>query len=178
MLDNTNRYSIRYNKLISFYLKNQAENVFEKHHIIPKCMGGSDDQNNLVKLPPRAHFLAHYFLYKAFPNSYKLKHAFAMMIVNNPYQFREAPGKLYERARKARSEALKGSTRPEWVKEKLRKPKPDKTNYAGPKSTGHKAAIAAALKGKQKPRVQCHICGKLGSPSNISRWHNTNCKHA
>ena len=37
---------------------------YEKHHILPKSMGGSDDQSNLVKLTPRQHFIAHRLLTK------------------------------------------------------------------------------------------------------------------
>lgn len=31
----------------------------ERHHIIPKSMGGSDDESNLVDLTAREHFVAH-----------------------------------------------------------------------------------------------------------------------
>lgn len=31
----------------------------EQHHIIPRCMGGSDDKDNLVYLTPEEHFVAH-----------------------------------------------------------------------------------------------------------------------
>ncbi|ATN93192.1 MobB-like homing endonuclease [Salmonella phage Melville] len=36
----------------------------ENHHIIPRCMGGSDDKDNLVALSAREHFIAHQLLYK------------------------------------------------------------------------------------------------------------------
>lgn len=72
-----------------------------------------------------------------------------MMCVNNPYQTRPQFGKLYEIGKKARSEALK-IPRPEWVKEKLRKPKKSKLNYKKPKSESHRKSISEALKGKKK----------------------------
>ncbi len=34
------------------------------HHIIPRCMGGSDHGDNLVVLTPREHFLVHKLLWK------------------------------------------------------------------------------------------------------------------
>lgn len=37
---------------------------FEIHHIIPRCMGGSNDPSNLVKLPAREHFIVHQCLAK------------------------------------------------------------------------------------------------------------------
>src|SRR6185503_15467695 len=39
----------------------------EIHHIIPRCMGGSDDKINLVRLSSREHFLAHLLLAKIHP---------------------------------------------------------------------------------------------------------------
>ena len=43
------------------------EQYYEKHHIVPKCMGGSDDFNNIVKCRLRVHFILHFLLSKAFP---------------------------------------------------------------------------------------------------------------
>ena len=36
----------------------------ETHHIVPKCLGGSNDKENLVNLTAREHFIAHKLLYK------------------------------------------------------------------------------------------------------------------
>jgi len=36
----------------------------EKHHIVPRSMGGSDKKVNLVALTPREHYIAHHLLYK------------------------------------------------------------------------------------------------------------------
>lgn len=65
---------------------------FEMHHIKPRCMGGSDNPSNLIKLSFREHFLAHWMLYLAYPKNYKLAHAFHMMcnvIQNVPERRRE-----------------------------------------------------------------------------------------
>lgn len=45
----------------------------ELHHIIPRCIGGSDDILNLVALPAREHFVAHLLLAKI--HGGKLVHA-------------------------------------------------------------------------------------------------------
>ena len=36
----------------------------ERHHIIPRCMGGTNEKSNLVKLTAREHFLCHWLLWK------------------------------------------------------------------------------------------------------------------
>ena len=51
----------------------------EVHHIIPKCLGGSDDKTNLINLLPEEHVVAHLLLAKIHPNNNKLTFAaFAM----------------------------------------------------------------------------------------------------
>lgn len=37
---------------------------YEKHHILPRSMGGGDETENLVNLTPRQHFIAHRLLEK------------------------------------------------------------------------------------------------------------------
>jgi hypothetical protein len=39
----------------------------EKHHIVPRCMGGSDDPENIVELTPEEHYVAHQLLVKMHP---------------------------------------------------------------------------------------------------------------
>jgi hypothetical protein len=143
-------YKKRYDRLIEHYQQNLPEGFVEKHHIIPKCMGGNDDNSNIILIPTRSHFIAHYILHKSYPENKKLAHAFAMMGVCNNYQHRSS--KLYEKSKTVRSLALKGVPRPEWVKEKLRKPKSSTVNYKKPKSKEHAAAISKSLKGKKKTK--------------------------
>ena len=151
-MSTNNFYLTRYMRLVESYKAKPifVSGYYEKHHIIPKCMGGTDDPDNLVMLPSRAHFIAHALLHKAYPEHRRLAHAFAMMIVNNPRQNRVSSSRLYELAKVARSNALKGVSRHEWVKEKLRKPKSNKANYTKPKSEEHKRKIGLAHKGKSK----------------------------
>lgn len=51
---------------------------FETHHIIPKCLNGSDSDDNLVQLTYREHLIAHWLLWKAVKLD-KLFWAFSMM---------------------------------------------------------------------------------------------------
>jgi hypothetical protein len=52
-----------------------SDQYFEKHHIIPKCIGGSDDTINLVKMLPEEHLIAHLLLVKIHPNNPQLIYA-------------------------------------------------------------------------------------------------------
>lgn len=60
----------------------ESETFYEVHHIIPKCMGGSDDPSNLVKLTPEEHYVAHQLLAKQYSDNRKLLYAAAMMSVD------------------------------------------------------------------------------------------------
>lgn len=57
---------------------------YERHHIVPKCISGTDDLENLVSLTPEEHYTAHLILCKLFPNNGKLYRAVAMMTVDSP----------------------------------------------------------------------------------------------
>lgn len=53
---------------------------YEKHHIIPKCKGGTNNKNNLVLLTAREHFIVHKLLYKMFPYDDSLIFAYKTML--------------------------------------------------------------------------------------------------
>lgn len=54
-----------YRKLIINALnRTNLNEYYELHHIVPRCLGGSDDDTNLVKLTVREHFIAHQLLYR------------------------------------------------------------------------------------------------------------------
>lgn len=72
-------YKKIYNKII-LSAKNRAvpNCYFEKHHIIPKSMGGKDCDKNIVKLTAREHFIAHWLLVKIHNNK-QMTYAFFCM---------------------------------------------------------------------------------------------------
>jgi len=70
-----------YNKLISSRKEIQESTEYcETHHILPKCLGGTDDKDNLVRLTYREHYVAHWLLTKIYPKEAKIHYAFLCMI--------------------------------------------------------------------------------------------------
>lgn len=67
----------------------------ERHHIVPRCMGGSDDESNMATLTGREHFIAHHLLVKIHPHSGHLATAAFLM------GSRCKTGIKYEKLRKA-----------------------------------------------------------------------------
>lgn len=51
----------------------------ERHHIKPRCLGGTNNIDNLIILTPREHYFAHLILCKAYPRNSKLKNALSAM---------------------------------------------------------------------------------------------------
>ena len=109
-----------YKKLISNRKQNPVPEgiYFERHHIVPRCMGGSDDTDNLVNLTAREHFLAHYSLWKSASPEHKgqLAHAFNMMKASskNQEKYRYFNSRLYAAARQdmsKRMSILQGGTK-------------------------------------------------------------------
>lgn len=53
----------RYYKLVRYYRDNLYEgNDAERHHVMPKSMGGSNKHTNIVVVPARVHFVLHWLL--------------------------------------------------------------------------------------------------------------------
>ena len=71
----------------------------ERHHIIPQCMGGSDDEENLVDLLLREHIVAHKLLADIYPSCGDVQYAFWMMCNCREYDDVVTPAE-YEEARK------------------------------------------------------------------------------
>lgn len=65
-------YQRVYNQLIDRAKNRILEGYSEKHHIIPKCLGGTDDTENLVRLTAEEHYVAHQLLVKIYPDNYLL----------------------------------------------------------------------------------------------------------
>lgn len=53
----------------------------ERHHIIPRCIGGTDEKSNLIDLTAREHFIIHKLLCEIYPKNDKIFFAYRMMAV-------------------------------------------------------------------------------------------------
>lgn len=51
----------------------------ERHHIIPKCIGGTDDKDNLIDLYAQEHYEAHQLLFIENPKNYGIVTSFWQM---------------------------------------------------------------------------------------------------
>lgn len=99
-----------------------GEEYHERHHIIPKCMGGTNDETNLIDLFAKEHFIAHKLLMEENPENDSLIFAWCCMaFAKNDYERRhQLSPEEYEEARKILSETLQdklvGENNPMWGK--------------------------------------------------------------
>lgn len=125
-------YILHYNALIAKRIKNPANttNTYtEVHHIVPKCLGGTNEDSNLVCLTAKEHYMAHVLLCKIYPNNASLLYAWNMMSnMGNDicrHNVRLYQAYRYESLRKqfslACSESRKGFKHTEETKQKMSK---------------------------------------------------------
>ncbi len=77
-------YKRHYDRLIERARNRVLTGYVESHHVIPRCLGGSDDRENLVQLTAEEHFVSHQLLHKMYPHVSGL--AFALIsMTGNPH---------------------------------------------------------------------------------------------
>ena len=69
-----NKYLKHYNNLCDkARSRSTIEGYFEKHHVIPRSLGGTDDSSNIVLLSAREHYIAHKILVRITSGVFKFK---------------------------------------------------------------------------------------------------------
>lgn len=99
-----------YSNLIERCQGRSIDGYKERHHIVPKCMGGSDEKHNIVELTAREHFIAHCLLSKIYPSNLKLVKAIAIMCIGQSERklTNRMYGKIRRQLAKAQSECQSG----------------------------------------------------------------------
>lgn len=167
--------------------KDMIADYTEKHHIIPRCMGGTNDLSNLVRLTPEAHYVAHQLLVKIYPDNHKLVYAVVLMTVGNTRN-----NKMYGWLKRKNSIAVRnsklGKPRSPETKAKLSainkgkifsvetRAKMSAAKRGTVRSPETVAKMSASIKGKPQLRVICPHCNKEGGVSGMKQHHFNNCK--
>lgn len=111
-----NKYTRTYYNIINRAKTRSLDDYKEKHHIIPKCMGGDNTKNNLVELTAKEHFICHRLLVKMVPSEFKQKMIYAIWTMANKENLHQtrvrATSTVYGQLRR-----LFSKTHSEWMKE-------------------------------------------------------------
>lgn len=106
---------------IYYYIVNRAitrseiNGYTEKHHIIPRSLGGNNSKTNIVRLTGREHYICHMLLVKMTKELHQRKMKFALAMMTNSSRINKymPKAKSYEFARKLHKEALSELWTPE-----------------------------------------------------------------
>jgi predicted DNA binding protein len=114
----------------------------ERHHIIPRCMNGSNDNSNLVDLTAKEHFIVHKLLVEIYPEVNGLWNAYYMMMtVKSKGQERNyrITSEEYDRVKTKRSQILS-----------------ERFSGEGNPSKRPEVRLKQSLAGKDKPKSKEH----------------------
>ena len=106
---NQNKYTQIYESIITRAKQRSLDSYTERHHIIPRSLGGNDSADNLVDLTAREHFICHWLLTKMVHSTHdkwKMMNALGyMMWAENQNQERyKVNARLYEQLKTKHSE--------------------------------------------------------------------------
>ena len=148
---------------------------YENHHILPVCLSGNNEKNNLVLLTAREHFICHKLLTYIYKGNRKIACAFHKMSFGNHNDKYKISSKDYAYARelisltlisnetrKKLSDATKGENNAQW----------GKPGFA----TGHRHSIETKIKMSDDHKGEKNSqWGKKGELS--TNWGKTASEH-
>jgi hypothetical protein len=199
MVFKDSKYTHWYNQLVEqAKVRVLPRDVYtEKHHIIPRSLGGDNSIDNLVRLTAREHFVCHWLLTKMVTGSakYKMAYAFGAMLYrgNNNQSRYKVTGKIYENIKISRakilSEAVAGTNNPMYGKKHSanstakRKAWSSQSNQKLVKlgthpllgSESNNKRLAEGTHPSQH-KISCLCCREESSVSMFIRWHGNKCR--
>jgi len=114
-------YQKHYDKLMRRAVSRKLDGYKERHHVIPRCMGGTDDKQNIVCLTPEEHYVAHQLLVMLHPGNVKL--LWAAVAMTNGTQNQKRSNRLYGWLRRElaanQSERMQGFKHSEETKKRM-----------------------------------------------------------
>lgn len=80
---------------------------YERHHIVPRCIGGENTKENIVKLTAREHFIAHWLLWRIY-GTFSMAAAFRSMcnFRNEGQKHTHISSRAFSEAREAQSKKM------------------------------------------------------------------------
>jgi hypothetical protein len=140
-------YQKIYNNLINRATRRISEGYVEKHHIVPRCLGGTDDKENIVSLYPEEHYLAHLLLCKVNKGNSKLLYAAMNMTSGSMINNGKRNNKAYGWLRRQYAESMSGDNNPARRNSNLQK-EAAKKRVGQKRSEETKVRMSAAQKGR------------------------------
>ena len=163
-------YQVHYARLIERARGRTLDGYRERHHVVPRCMGGTNTPSNVVEVTPEEHYVAHQLLVKMHPRATGL--AVAAVLIAKRATRNKAYGWLRRKHAEVMSERMRGKEHSPQTVAKLSAAKMGRKHPRTPEWT---EKIAAANRGKrhthetrsrmsEAQRGNTHNLGKTFSP--------------
>jgi len=178
-------YKRHYDLLILKSQNRKIADVIEKHHILPKSLGGSDTKENIAYLTPKEHYVAHHLLWKIHRNR---EMHFAFWLLATKCSNRKEKGsynvnsRTYQLLREQHSKEVSkihtGKVRSDETKNKKSesaKKRPMPTNIHSDEAKEKRKLSNEQW--RQNNQLMCPHCNKIGVSFNMKRYHVDNCKY-
>jgi hypothetical protein len=124
MLFIDNKYTHWYYNIIGRAQNRQLskDTYSEKHHIIPRSLGGLNQKHNIVRLSAREHFVCHLLLTKMVdgPERYKMLSAVTRFRQSRKYQHRILTSWEYQKIRECAIMARTGQRHTQKARQKIK----------------------------------------------------------
>ena len=162
-------YQKIYNNLINRATRRISEGYVEKHHIVPRCLGGTDAKENIVSLYPEEHYLAHLLLCKVNKGNSKLLYAAMNMTSGSMINNGKRNNKAYGWLRRQYAESMSGNNNPARRIPNLQK-EAAKKRVGQKRSEETKARMSAAQKGRtftEETKQKMSIAAKNKPPISL-----------
>lgn len=143
---NDSKYTKTYYKIADRAKSRTIDGYLEKHHIIPRSLGGSNKKENIVSLTAREHYICHLLLTKMTSGIERQKMTYAAWTMARTRKIK-TNSHIYEQLKKKATETLRDT---------------QKGVKRGPQSEEHKQKLReAALRRYQDPEERKKISDSL-----------------
>jgi len=172
----SNKYSLWYFNIIGVAKSRNSQISIEKHHIIPKSLGGDNSPTNIVNLTHREHFICHLLLTKFTTGKERIKMLYAFNRMHYGKNRYISNSKHYENIRKEAMQNLSlrntGQKRSIETCEKISKSRTGKGT--GPQNKEHIEKRISKIIGQKRTdevraRMSAERCGKKQSIDHIKK---------
>lgn len=186
-------------KALSEGRKKSKKQYYERHHIVPKSIGGCNDAGNLVLLTAKEHFIVHLLLVKMLEgfdtNSMtKMMHAMNILVCVGEGHKQRYTAAQYEIARRLKSKAMTEYNNARWADPDARRKASERVKkYYDDDPCARRKSSEAIKKTwaddpekrraqseriKAYPKKTCPHCNRAFDPGNYVRHIKAGCKHA
>ena len=172
-----NKYLRWYQSIVLTAQKRVPIGYVEKHHIVPRSLGGTDSASNIVSLTAREHFVCHMLLTRITSGHHQvlMKFALGKFIQTAPGQERSFTSWEYNKIREAISQARTGRKHSDDARKKMSDKRKGRAPWnkgikQGPHSEESNKNRSATLTGRERTPEFCQRVseGKKGHKSGMT----------